>query len=180
MHLNDFNLKMQGETLLTCDLYSKVKHFHRKLTLFDTQLARGCEKYKQEAATPFPTLLAQDAVSYIKQQFQERFSDLDAYSLKIRLFKIPFDSVIEDLSIDLQMEIIDLQSNDVLNDKFKEGNLIEFYKCLPSEQYSYLKKFSHEFISAFSTTYLCQKTFSRMKYTKSCYRLQLSDERLNS
>ena len=51
---------MQGKTLLTCDLYFKVKAFRRKLTLFDTQLARGCfayflrcEKYKQEAVTPF-------------------------------------------------------------------------------------------------------------------------------
>ena len=38
------------------------------------------------------------------------------------------------------MEIIDLQSNDILTDKFKEGNLIEVDKCLSSEQYSYLKK----------------------------------------
>ena len=75
----------------------------------------------------------------------------------------PFDFAIEDLPIDLQMEIIDLRSNDILKDKFKEGNLIEFYKCLPSEQYSYLKKFAREFISAFGTTYLCEKTFSRMK-----------------
>ena len=36
MHLNDSNLKIQGETLLICDLYSKVKAFRRKLTLFDT------------------------------------------------------------------------------------------------------------------------------------------------
>ena len=117
--------------------------FHRKLTLFNTQLARGCfahfsryKKYKQEAATPFPTSFAQNAISYLKQQFQERFSDLVAYSLKIRLFENPFDSVIEDLPIDLRMEIIDLQSNDILKDRFKEGNLIELCKCLPSEQYS--------------------------------------------
>jgi len=29
------------------------------------------------------------------------------------------------------MEVIDLQASDILKDKFKEENLIEFYKCLP-------------------------------------------------
>ena len=72
--------------------------------------------------------------------YQERFSDLDAYRLKIRLFENPFDSVIKDLHLYLQMEIIDFQPNDILKDKFKKGNLIEFYKCLPSKQYPYLKK----------------------------------------
>ena len=74
--------------------------------------------------------------------------------MKIRLFKNPFDSVIKDVYINLQMEIIDLQSNDILTDKFKEGNLIEVDKCLSSEQYSYLKKFAREFISAFG---ICAK-----------------------
>ena len=39
-------------------------------------------------------------------------------------------TVIEDLLPDLQMEVIDLQSNDILS-QFKEENLIEFSKFLP-------------------------------------------------
>jgi len=42
MHLNDFNLRIQGETSLICDLYSKVKAFRQNLTLFESQLARSC------------------------------------------------------------------------------------------------------------------------------------------
>jgi hypothetical protein len=186
-HLNDFNLRLQGETSLICDLYSKVKAFRQKLTLFETQLARSClthfsscDKYSQVAATPFPSVFAQDIISALKQQFRERFSDLDACSSKIRIFENPFDCVIEDLPPELQMEVIDLQSNDILKDKFKEGNLIEFYKFLPSDQFLQLRKFAREFISAFGTTYICEKTFSKMKYTKSCYRSQLSDEHLNA
>ncbi|XP_029647131.1 general transcription factor II-I repeat domain-containing protein 2-like [Octopus sinensis] len=152
MHLNDFNLRIQGETSLICDLYSKVKAFRKKLILFET----------------------------LKQQFEERFSDLDACSSKLRIFENPFNSVIGDLPSELQMEVIDLQSNDILKDKYKEGNLIEFYKCLPSDQFLHLRRFACEFISVFGTTYLCEKTFSKMKYTKSCYRSQLSDEHLNA
>jgi len=36
MHLNDFNLRIQGETSLICDLYSKGKAFRQKLTLFES------------------------------------------------------------------------------------------------------------------------------------------------
>jgi len=187
MHLNDFNLRIQGETSLICDLYSKVKAFRQNLTLFESQLARSCfthfsrcDKYRQEAATPFPNLFAQDVILALKQQFKERFSDLDAYSSEIRLFENPFDSVIGDLPSELQMEVIDLQSNDILKDKYKEGNLTEFYKCLPSDQFVYLRKFACEFISVYGTTYLCEKTFSKMKYIKSCYRSQLSNEHLNA
>ncbi|CAI9718805.1 transcription factor II-I repeat domain-containing 2-like [Octopus vulgaris] len=187
MHLNDFNLRIQGETSLICDLYSKVKAFRKKLILFESQLTRSCfthfsrcDKYRQEAATPFPNLFAQDVILALKQQFEERFSDLDACSSKLRIFENPFNSVIGDLPSELQMEVIDLQSNDILKDKYKEGNLIEFYKCLPSDQFLHLRRFACEFISVFGTTYLCEKTFSKMKYTKSCYRSQLSDEHLNA
>ena len=142
MHLNDVNLRIQGETSLICDLYSKVKAFRQKVTLVESQLARSCcthfsrcDKYRQEAATPFPNLFAQDVTLALKQQFDERFSDLDAYSSEIRRFEHPCDSVIGDLLSELQMEVIDLQSNDILKDKYKEGNLTEFYKCRPSDHF---------------------------------------------
>src|SRR6218665_2246090 len=86
----------------------------------------------QKAVTPFPYLFAQDIISDFKQNwFLKILSYLDACSSKIRLLKNPFDSVIENLPSDLHMEVIDLQSSGVFKNKFKEGNLIEFYKCLP-------------------------------------------------
>ena len=41
---------------------------------------------------------------------------------EIRLLENPFDSVIENLPSDLHMEVIDLQSNYIFKDKFKEEN----------------------------------------------------------
>ncbi|PNF24476.1 hypothetical protein B7P43_G06841 [Cryptotermes secundus] len=71
------------------------------------------------------------------------------------------------------MEIIELQENYHIKDKYKEGNLIEFYKFLNSEQFPNLKKFACKFIFIFGTTYLCEQTFSQMKYIKSKYRANL-------
>ena len=58
--------------------------------------------------------------------------------------------------------------------------LICFYKCLPSDQFVHKRKFAWKFISVFASIYLCEKTFSKIKYTKSCYRSQLSDEHVNA
>ncbi|KAH1172159.1 hypothetical protein KIL84_007777 [Mauremys mutica] len=78
------------------------------------------------------------------------------------------------------MELIDLQSNDLLKDKYKEGNLVEFYKCLPSDQYAHVKNVVCGLMSVFGTTYVHEKTFSMMKYVKSSYRSTLSDGHLQS
>ena len=41
---------------------------------------------------------------------------------EIRLLENPLDSVIENLPSDLHMEVINLQSNYIFKDKFKEEN----------------------------------------------------------
>ena len=168
-------------------MYTEVKAFRQKLDLFWTQLSREnfphfpfCEKFKQEANLPFPSQFAHDTISSLKLQFEQRFSDLDAHATDIRILQNPFDCEVEVLPPEIQMEVIDLQSNDMLKEKYKEVELIEFYKCLPSGQYRRLKSFALGLISVFGTTYLCEKTFSKMKYIKSCYRSSLSDEHLES
>ena len=51
---------------------------------------------------------------------------------------------------------------------------------LPKESFSNIKKYAREMISMFSSTYLCEQTFSKMKYVKSKYRTNLSDEHLKA
>ena len=62
--------------------------------------------------------------------------------------------------------------------KYKEGN--DFYKYLNAKEFPNLKQFACKFISMFGTTYMCEQTFSRMKYLKSKYRAYLSDDHLQS
>ncbi|KAG6940107.1 GTF2I repeat domain containing 2, partial [Chelydra serpentina] len=187
-HTNDFNLRLQGENGLICDMYTQVKAFRQKLVLFESQLMRRdcfahftcCEKFSQETESRFPTRFAQEIISDLKLQFQERFSDLDVNAGEIRIFQNPFDCDVEKLPPELQMEVIYLQYSDLLKDKDKEGNLLEFYKCLPSDQYAHVKNFVRGLMSVFGTTYVCEKTFLMMTYVKSNYRSTLSDEHLQS
>ncbi|XP_076043679.1 general transcription factor II-I repeat domain-containing protein 2A-like [Oratosquilla oratoria] len=79
-----------------------------------------------------------------------------------------------------KLVLLEGQADDRLKDKYREGNLIEFYKCLMPDQFPNLKKFACSLVSIFGTTYLCEQTFSKMKYVKSNYRANLSDDHLKS
>lgn len=73
----------------------------------------------------------------------------------------------------IEIETIDYQCIDALKIKYIEKT-VDFYKFLPNTQYIYihlygytnLKQFAIEYISVYATTYLCEQTFSKMKYIK--------------
>ena len=83
----------------------------------------------------------------IQLQFQERFSDLDSKAEEVRLFPNPFEADATSYSDELQLEVIELQENDLLRDKFKEG-LLSFYQFLPQEDFPN----SSRYLSIFGTT----------------------------
>ena len=186
-HMNVLNLKLQGQSNLICELYTHIKAFRTKLVLFKNHVRIAnlshfecCQKLKGETEIEFPGAFAQDVIADLQKQFQERFADLDKKADDIRLFQNPFECDVERISSQYQMEVIDMQSSDTLKDKFKEGNLIQFYKSLLSEQFPQLKQLAYGMVSMFGTTYLCEQTFSKMKYVKNNYRARLSDEHLKS
>ena len=76
----------------------------------------------------------------------------------------------------MQLELIDLQANKVLKVKHKEGQLVEFYRSLPDNVFPNLKKFAFKMALMYWTTYICEQTFSKMKYVKSEHRTRLTDD----
>jgi hypothetical protein len=51
---------------------------------------------------------------------------------------------------------------------------------LPKESFPNVKNHTREMISIFSSTYLCEQMFSKMKYVKSKYRTNLNYEHLQA
>ena len=87
------------------------------------------------------------------------------------LFQNPFDADVAICPDILQLELIELQANDLLKDKF-------FYQFLPKEQFPNLRNFASGFLCMFGTTYMCEQTFSKMKLIRSNLRTNLSDNHL--
>ncbi|UYV79224.1 EPM2AIP1, partial [Cordylochernes scorpioides] len=186
-HVNELNLRLQGENQHLPDLYTNIKSFRMKLILFQSQLRskcfshfKTCEIFSHTTETEFPIDFAIETLSALKINFDTRFSDFDAIANQIKIFQNPFDADIETLAPELQMEMIDLQCSDIIKNKYENSSLLEFYKSLPLTQFDNLHKFARGLFSVFGTTYLCEKTFSKMKYTKNVYRSKLTNEHLKS
>ena len=119
-------------------------------------------------------------ISDLKQNFSERFSDLDKIEDDVLLFQNLFSCNPSDTPSELQLELIDLQANGLLKEKHREGKLLEFYRCLPNDEFLKLKKFASGMASMFGTTYVGEQTFSKMKNVKSEHRTRLTDEHLKA
>jgi hypothetical protein len=59
-----------------------------------------------------------------------------------------------------------LPANDLLKDKNREGIFAEFDTCLSDAKFPKLKKFATGMASMFGKTYVCEQTFSNIKYVK--------------
>ncbi len=135
-----------------------------------------CATIAEDVNLDFPKKIIRD----LKKHFLKRFSDLDRIESDILLFQNTFDCNLDDVQVELQLELTDLQANDLLKEKHREGKLLEFYRCLPDVEFPKLKKFAAGMASVFGTTYVCEQTFSKMKYVKSTHRTRLTDEHLKA
>ena len=95
------------------------------------------------------------------------------------MFGDPFIVDVEGLSEDLQMEIIDLQSNNDLRSKHRELSALQFYHTLPSNIFPNVCALAMRMAAVFGSTYICEQTFPRMKIVKSKTRSQLTDGHLH-
>ncbi|XP_014783823.1 general transcription factor II-I repeat domain-containing protein 2B-like [Octopus bimaculoides] len=150
------NLKLQGKNNLVCDLYRIITTFRRKLSLFEAQLEGGnfshfqCfQEFCTENVEHVNLKLHKKIIQDVNKHFSQRFSDLDRIENEILLFENPFGYNLDNMPTELQLELIDLQSNTLLKEKHREGKLIEFYHCLPADKFSKLKKFASGMASVF-------------------------------
>lgn len=70
--------------------------------------------------------------------------------------------------------MVNLQYSDRLKGKYQGTPVIELYKCFLHDEYAQLKSYARRLMSVFGRVYLCEKTFSKLKYVKSHYRSMLT------
>uniref|UniRef100_A0A0L8FJE7 General transcription factor II-I repeat domain-containing protein 2 n=1 Tax=Octopus bimaculoides TaxID=37653 RepID=A0A0L8FJE7_OCTBM len=129
-HLNDLNLKLQKQNQLIHEMYSHVKAFQTKLQIWENQLRTG-------DAFHFPTLAIHGSTSRydfavelneLKKELNTRFNDFKARKADFNLFRKPFNADVEKVLKKLQMDLIEFQSDEFLQQKFKEESLMHFYE----------------------------------------------------
>ena len=163
-----------------------VKAFKCKLDLFKTQL-------QNEDLTHFPacmtyTKINNDPISYkkysekimcLKTEFENRFQNFQYLENDFALFTSPFSIDAVNVSTHIQMELIEIQNDSNLKNKFNDVGVPDFYSFVPT-RYVEIRRFASKIISMFSSTYQCEQLFSLMNSNKSPVRSRLTDTHLNA
>ncbi|XP_053192732.1 general transcription factor II-I repeat domain-containing protein 2A-like, partial [Scomber japonicus] len=161
-YMNELNLKLQGKDQFVHDMYTNVRAFKSKLTLFSRQLSN-------KSFAHFPTLAMQKEAPRNTKKYSKSLDDLH------REFCHP-----EAAPQMLQLELIDLQSDSVLKEKFNSLKLNDFYASLDEAKFRNLRRTAQKMLALFGSTYMCEQTFSLMNINKTRHRSKLTDQHLRS
>jgi len=97
------------------------------------------------------------------------------------VFAVPFSVPADSAPDKLQVELIYLQNDHVLKEKYRTAkNIVLFYEGLHRERFPQLCNQAWRVISMFGSTYLCEGMFSLMKFIKSRVRSSLTEENLSA
>lgn len=181
-HMNKLNLQLQGKGQFINQIYDYITAFVNKLRLWETQLINSNFAH-------FPNFgLCKPAnpdkyISIIvstKTQFESRFCDMKNQKDRFDLFAIPFSVDVNTAPHEMQMEIIELQSSNILKAKYDSVPIANFYKeYVQKPTYPHLYDNAKRVMCMFGSTYCCEQLFSKMNYTKNNLRTRLSDHHLN-
>lgn len=120
----------------------------RKLQLWQSQLATGitfhfehlwtvvddCQD-EQDVASMFNEYVS--LLKDLEQEFKYLFQDLERMDGLFDIFAVPFDADVAKAPPELQHELLELQSDRQLKEKYRlSGDLLSFYKLLPKARRS--------------------------------------------
>ena len=129
-------MKLQGKEQFVYGMYTNVRAFNSKLTLFSRQISNNSFAHFPTLATP--TLATQveatqNAKKYSKSledlhgEFCRRFTDFEKTGKSLQLVSCPLSQDPETAQPELQLELIDLQSDSVFKEKFNSLKLNDFH-----------------------------------------------------
>ncbi|CAI5677807.1 unnamed protein product [Oreochromis niloticus] len=183
-HLNELNVKLQGKEQFVHDMHTNVKAFKSKLALFSRQILN-------KSFTHFPTLATlKEAGAKVKKysesldalhgEFCRRFLDFNKIDKSLQLVAFPLSQDPETAPEELQLELIDLQSDPALKEKFSSLKLNDFYASLNDAAFPNLRRKAQMMLALFGSTFVCEQTFSVMNINKASHRSKLTDLHLRS
>lgn len=177
------NLKLQRPNQNISQLVSHVDGFRKKLQLFKSHLNSdifhffpSCKILLDEYHNSCNFKEYVNLIDSLIIEFDSRFTCFEKLRTELILFENPLTAPIEEQHLDLQDELCDLQSDITLKTNTKTG--VDFFKNLSKSSYPKLCDFGLRIYSMFGSTYLCESSFSKMKFIKNEKRSRLSSDSL--
>uniref|UniRef100_G1QAM5 HAT C-terminal dimerisation domain-containing protein n=1 Tax=Myotis lucifugus TaxID=59463 RepID=G1QAM5_MYOLU len=179
--------ELQGKDQYVHDMYTNVKAFKSKLIFFSRQISDKVFTHFATLATQKETIeTIQNVKKYSKSlddlhaEFCRRFSDVEKIDQSLQLVACPLSQNPETAPEEVQLELIDLQSDFVLKEKFSSLELRDFYASLNEATFPNIRRMAQKILVLFGSTYVCEQTFSVMNINKAPHRSSLTDEHLRS
>ncbi|GBL90748.1 General transcription factor II-I repeat domain-containing protein 2A [Araneus ventricosus] len=184
-HMNNLNVKMQGKNQFIDDIWTHLKAFKLKLNLFAAQLAKNDSSHFSRLNS-IPSVNEEklknyeDGLKKLHFEFERRFQDFSAIQTELDIFTMHFNLNCEAVRSDLQLELIELQSNNHLKQSFLNMPELEFYKSLSKVSFPNLISHAQKISAMFASSYICEQVFLTMNLRKNYFRSRLTDEHLAS
>ena len=166
-------------------MYDSIKSFKCKLSLWVKQLTadnvahfsslHSLSRVESQRLKDYS-----DILSRLLKEFERRLEEFRVLAPQFSLFATPFAVEVDDVSEEVQMEVLDLQCDTVLKQKYTHVGVPDFYKFLPREKFPKLVSDAARHMAMFGSTYVCEQFFSSMKINKSVLRSRLTDKHLRA
>ena len=115
---------LQGRNKVVTQYYDNIRAFQSKLVLWEMQFSKNSPVHfpflKELYNTGTVTELGRykESISSLLQEFERRFQVFSELEQEFKIFCSPFTVTSFDVPTELQMEIIDLQCDSNLKEKF--------------------------------------------------------------
>ena len=183
-HMNELNTKLQGKGTFGHEMYSIVKAFRVKLKLFSRQLSQNNITHFATLATTAQPMMSTEKytnmIFALDNEFGRRFADFQKLGAEFDIVSSPFTTDFEKAPDAIQLELIDLQCDSTLKEKFQSESIDKFYALLNTSKFANLRKMAMKLLVLFGSTYICEQTFSTMNINKTKLRSNLTDVHLQS
>ncbi|XP_068603631.1 general transcription factor II-I repeat domain-containing protein 2B-like [Brachionichthys hirsutus] len=182
--VDGLHAKLKRRDAFVHEMHALVKAFVSELQLLSDQLKsdRLAQMPALTDAAPSASRLRRfsSMLDTLRGEFSSRLEDFGGLEDEIGMITSPFTCSVYDAPCDVQLELIDLQSDLMLAGRFKTAPLLEFYAALQEENFPRMRSRVQKLLVLFGSTHACKQTFSVMKLTKSRCGSSLTDQQLSA
>lgn len=183
LQINNLNLVLQGKNKNICNLFFAVKDFCRKLEILGNQMEKQdllnfprTNEIYQKFPNQEKLRIYSEELKKLLDNFKNRFHDMFEIEWAINIYKNPLSCLIDNVPENIKEELFLMRTD--LTIPIEMG--INFWKNICPIKYGASRDLILKIFSMFSTTYICESTFSAMTYIKNKYRSKLTDNHLET
>ncbi|XP_072436522.1 general transcription factor II-I repeat domain-containing protein 2A-like [Chiloscyllium punctatum] len=182
--MNELNVKLQCKGLFVHEMDNFVKAFMRKLQLLSSQMEDNILTHlptlKEAAPSADHLHRYSSMLEALHGEFSRQFQDFKTVENEMHIMFSPFTCNVESAPSNVQLELIDLQSDTLLAEYFRSVSLLDFYSSLKEENFPHMRRHAQKILVPFGSAYIYEQTFSVMKFNKSKYRSSITDDHLSA